>query len=60
MATKKPPLKSLFKGKDDYKEELREAKAIKSGRLTPQQYAKGEKMEERMKMKGGGTVKGRK
>ena len=26
-------------------EELKEAKAIKSGKITPQEYAKGEKME---------------
>ncbi len=49
MATKKPPLKSIFKGKDDRKEELREARAIKSGKITPEQYARGEKMEDRMK-----------
>ena len=38
--------KNLFKGKETYGEELKEAKAIKSGKLTPQQYAKGEKSEE--------------
>ena len=43
MATKK--LKSLFKGKESYGEELKEAKAIKSGKISPQEYAKGEKME---------------
>ena len=42
MATK---LASLFKGKETYKEELKEGKAIKSGKITPEQYAKGEKME---------------
>jgi phage/plasmid primase-like uncharacterized protein len=47
-------LKKLFKGKDTYKEELKEGKAIKSGKLTPQQYAKGEKMEDSKKMKDGG------
>ena len=46
-------LKKLFKGKETYSEELKEGKAIKSGKLTPQQYAKGEKMEESKKMKGG-------
>jgi len=46
-------LKKLFKGKDTYKEELKEGKAIKSGKLTPQQYAKGEKMEDSKKMKAG-------
>jgi hypothetical protein len=44
-------LKKLFKGKDTYKEELKEGKAIKSGKLTPQQYAKGERMEDSKKMK---------
>ena len=40
---------NLFKGKETYGEELKEAKAIKSGKLSPQQYAKGEKSEEKMK-----------
>lgn len=52
MATKK-----LFGGKESYKEELAEAKAIKSGKLTPQQYAKGEKSEKESPMKKGGSVK---
>ena len=47
-------LKKLFKGKETYSEELKEGKAIKSGKLTPQQYAKGEKMEDSKKMKEGG------
>lgn len=47
--------KKLFGGKETYAEELKEAKAIKSGKITPQEYAKGEKMEE--KMKGGGAAK---
>ncbi len=54
MATK---LSSLFKGKDDYKEEVKEARAIKSGKITPEQYAKGEKMEKK-KYAAGGTVRG--
>jgi hypothetical protein len=37
--------KSLFKGKESMGEELKEAKAIKSGKMTPMQYAKGEKSE---------------
>ena len=49
MATKK-----LFGGKESYSEELAEAKAIKSGKITPQQYAKGEKSEEAKGMKKGG------
>lgn len=58
MAKMKNPM-SLFKGKDNYAEELREAKAIKSGRISPEDYARGEKKEERMKgMAGGGTVRG--
>ena len=52
MATKK-----LFGGKESYSEELAEAKAIKSGKITPQQYAKGEKSEEAKGMKKGGKVK---
>jgi hypothetical protein len=40
---------NIFRGKETYGEELKEAKAIKSGKLTPQQYAKGEKSEEKMK-----------
>ena len=46
-------LKKMFKGKETYSEELKEGKAIKSGKLTPQQYAKGEKMEDSKKMKAG-------
>ncbi len=49
-------LKKLFKGKDDVKEELAEARAIKSGKITPMQYAKGEKMEDAKKMARGGGV----
>jgi hypothetical protein len=48
-------LKKLFKGKETYSEELKEGKAIKSGKLTPQQYAKGERMEDKKKMKSGGS-----
>ena len=40
MATSK-----LFKGKETFKEELNEAKAIKSGKISPFQYAKGEEGE---------------
>ena len=45
-------LKKLFKGKDSYGEEVKEAKAIKSGKITPKEYAQGEEMEKKMK-KGG-------
>ena len=47
---------NLFKGKETYGEELKEAKAIKSGKITPQQYARGEKMEQTKKMANGGSV----
>ena len=50
-------LKKLFKGKDTYAEEVKEAKAIKSGKITPAEYAKGEKMEEAKGMKKGGKAK---
>ena len=50
----KDKLKSMFKGKETYAEELKEAKAIKSGKITPQEYAKGEKMEGHC---GGGKIK---
>ena len=49
MATKK-----LFKGKETMKEELAEANAIKSGKITPMEYAKGEKSEGHC---GGGKIK---
>ena len=58
MATKE--MKKLFKGKETYSEELKEAKAIKSGKITPQEYAKGEKMEGHCgggKMRAGGFVR---
>jgi hypothetical protein len=62
MASSK--LKSLFKGKESMKEELAEAKAIKSGKITPMEYAKGEKSEGHCgggkikKMAAGGKVRG--
>jgi len=52
----KSKLKKIFKGKDTYGEELKEAKAIKSGKITPKEYAKGEKMEGIRGMKRGGAV----
>jgi len=51
-------LKKLFKGKDTKAEELKEAKAIKSGKITPEQYAKGEDMEKGMKKGGKCMAKG--
>ena len=58
MATKGKFPANLFKGKETMSEELKEAKAIKSGKITPMQYAKGEKMEKAKKpmkpMKRGG------
>ncbi len=56
MATKKPFPASLFKGKESMGEELKEAKAIKSGKITPMQYAKGEKSEPMKKMAKGGMT----
>lgn len=38
-------MKKLFGGKESYKEELGEAKAVKSGRISPKQFVKGEKSE---------------
>jgi hypothetical protein len=38
-------LKNIFKGKETTKEETSEAKAVKTGKITPKQYVKGEKME---------------
>jgi hypothetical protein len=54
----KRDLKKLFRGKDTVAEELKEAKAIKSGKISPMQYAKGEKMEkpEMKKFATGGSV----
>lgn len=44
MATK-PALKSLFKGKDTPSEEKKEARAVKSGKISVKDYVRGEKME---------------
>ena len=55
MVAKKFDPKKLFKGKESVGEELKEAKAIKSGKITPMQYAKGEKSEPAKKMKAGGA-----
>ena len=57
----KNPMK-LFGGKESFKEELNEAKAIKSGKISPREYAMGEKKEESPKMKkfaaGGSVIRG--
>ena len=45
----------LFKGKETYAEELAEAKAVKSGRISPKQYAEEESKE---KKAAGGVCKG--
>ena len=37
--------KKLFGGKETYKEELAEAKAVKSGKISPAGFARGEKSE---------------
>ena len=39
---RKGGIMGLFKGKETYKEELAEGKAIKSGKVSPEQYAKAE------------------
>ena len=49
-------VKKLFKGKESFKEELAEANAIKSGKITPRQYAQGEMSEPSKKMARGGGV----
>lgn len=41
----KPLLASLFRGKDTPSEEKKEARAVKSGKVSPAQYARGEKSE---------------
>ena len=50
-------MKSLFGGKETYGEEMKEAKAIKSGKISPKQYAMGEKSEEKKYARGGGIEK---
>lgn len=52
----KNKLSKLFKGKESMAEEMKEAKAIKSGKISPKEYAMGEKSEEK-KMKGGGAAR---
>ena len=54
---KKP--NSLFKGKETYGEELKEAKAIKSGKISPKQYASGEESEKPKKFAKGGGIESR-
>ena len=55
-AVKKKGFK-LFGGSESTKEEVAEAKAIKSGKISPQQYAKREKAEPEKGMKKGGKRK---
>ena len=38
-------IKKLFGGKESYGEELKEAKSLKSGKISPKQFVKGEKSE---------------
>lgn len=45
MANVFKKLTDYFKGRDDFKEEIKEAKAVRDGKVTPKQYAKGEKAE---------------
>jgi hypothetical protein len=60
MAGKKFNFKEMFASKNDgkepAKEEAAESKAVKSGKISKAQYAKGEKQEDKMKC--GGSVKG--
>lgn len=44
MATK---LSKLFTGKDTQAEEKKEARAVRGGKISPAQYARGEKAEEK-------------
>ena len=50
-------MKSLFGGKESYGEEMKEAKAIKSGKITPKQYAMGEESEKSKKFAKGGSIR---
>lgn len=45
MANVMKKLVDYFKGRDDFKEEIKEAKAVRAGKITPKQYVKGEKSE---------------
>lgn len=47
---------AAFKGKESFDEEVKEAKLIKSGKVTPKEYAKREQSEPTMKC-GGKTKK---
>ena len=49
---RKGGIMGLFKGKETYKEELAEGKAIKSGKISPEQYAKAEGKEKKFAMGG--------
>lgn len=49
---RKGGIMGLFKGKETYKEELAEGKAIKSGKVSPEQYAKAEGKEKKFAMGG--------
>ena len=50
-------MKKMFKGKESFKEELAEGKAVKAGKITPKQYAKGEQSEKAKYAAGGVTKK---
>lgn len=51
--------KKMFGGKESFAEEVAEAKAVKSGKVTPNQYAKKERAEPTVKMAKGGGVESR-
>jgi hypothetical protein len=45
MEKKQSKLGQLFAGKQSKSEEMKEAKAVKTGKISPREYIKGEKME---------------
>ena len=51
---------SLFKGKENYGEELKEAKAVKSGKISPKEFEAGEKSEKHMGEEPGALETGKK
>ena len=55
---RKGGIMGLFKGKETYKEELAEGNAIKSGKVSPEQYAKAEGKEKVKKFAMGGYMGG--
>jgi len=52
MKAKKPAMAKMFKGTESVKEETKEAKAVKGGKISVAQYVKGEKSEGKSEGKG--------